>query len=145
MILQQLAHVVSLGFACLITCASFSTCRGMKTCDPTVQGRQEELGSDRWLYPAKQAAQLPSHCRGEGAMLWHPRLAGSSAVIPVCLTSHRDIATALFCSGKDSSLCLGQSVIQHHRGQIPQCCQLSLQECLLSWSLRFLMTILGSR
>lgn len=62
------------------------------------------------VYPAKQAEQLPSLCRGKGAMLWHPRLAGSSAVIPMCLTSHCGVVTALSWSGEDNSLCVGQSV-----------------------------------
>lgn len=112
-ILQLLALVVSLSFACMIRCVSFSIYRGMKTCDTTVQGQAGRAWIRQMVYPAKQkqTAQLPSHCRGKGAMLWHPRLGGSSAVITMCLTSHCFIATALFWSGKGNSLCLGQSVL----------------------------------
>lgn len=64
MILQQLAHVVSLSFACLIACVTFSIYRGMKTHDTTVQDRQEELGSDRWCILPNRQHSFPATAEG---------------------------------------------------------------------------------
>lgn len=82
-ILQHLPRVVSLSFACQISWVTFSMLRGMKTSEMTMQDRRRQLGSERWWILWKQAAQLPSPCRGKGAMLLDPRLARSSAVIPM--------------------------------------------------------------